>query len=164
MHYNKNVFFWLTMKYKQLTVLATYFVFPILSLISLSFYKAKKQLIVGSLLTVYECEDELFLSEQNWEKFNFSPLDWPILIVLMSEYAYTYHFAYTHADDRPLCVELREIHPYIECCENDTMFCPIQCRRTKCKCIDPETGEIVGNGLHFYKNDPCIDCVNSKYC
>ena len=66
------------------------------------------------------------------------------------------------ADRVPSCRELRLQRPHIRCCEDDTSFCPIQCYQGVCRCVDPETGEVVGNGVFFDEGDPNIDCDNSK--
>lgn len=66
-----------------------------------------------------------------------------------------------HADSNPdslSCRALRELRPYIECCSDDTEFCPRQCNQGVCRCVDPASGEVIGSGLFFDENNPDIDC------
>ena len=69
---------------------------------------------------------------------------------------------FNYTDPVPSCRQLREERPHIECCEDDTQFCPIQCNQGVCRCVDPETGDVVGSGVFFDEGDPTIDCVDSK--
>ena len=66
-----------------------------------------------------------------------------------------------NADSNPeslSCVALRALRPSIECCSDDTEFCPTQCSQGVCRCVDPDTGEVIGSGVFFNEDDPNIDC------
>lgn len=61
------------------------------------------------------------------------------------------------------CLQLSAQRPHITCCADSTIFCEIQCNQGVCRCVVPETGELVGSGVFFDEGDPNIDCVDSKY-
>ena len=60
------------------------------------------------------------------------------------------------------CLAFSLDRPHITCCEDGMVFCPIQCNQGVCRCVDPETGEVVGSGVFFDEGDPTIDCVDSE--